>query len=411
MKIAFVSQPWNRLVPPVQTGSAAIWTYEVARRLAPSYDVMIYSRGGRSDPANASRSRVQFRYFWLGPDVRVEKLLDRVARVRGPRLPSMARWYYYLGYILRVALDLRQQNCDVVHVHNFSQFVPVIRAFNPTVKIVLHMHCEWLTQFDRRAITRRLQKTDRILGCSEYITEKIRQCYGQFAHRCGTVLNGVDVGRFGEERRRKRAGRRDGRILFVGRISPEKGLHVLLEAFALVQKERPEAALEVIGSFAPLPSEMLNSLTNDPRGASLHELGKIDYAEYLQERLTPETIDFIRFVGAIPHDDLVSRYADADLFVSPALSDAFPLTVAEAMASGVPVVATRVGGVPEAVVENETGVLVEPGDPAAMAREVCRLLGDRKLLESMGKAARERAIERFSWDRIVESLVEQYCSL
>jgi len=178
-----------------------------------------------------------------------------------------------------------------------------------------------------------------------------------------------------------------------------------------VQKERPEAALEVIGSFAPLPSEMLNSLTNDPRGASLHELGKIDYAEYLQERLTPETIDFIHFVGTIPHDDLVSRYGDADVFVNPSLSDAFPLTVAEAMASGVPVVATRVGGVPEAVVENETGVLVEPGDPAAMAREVCRLLGDRKLLESMGKAARERAIERFSWDRIVESLVEQYCSL
>lgn len=411
MKIAFVSQPWNRLVPPVREGSVAIWTYEVARRLAPHYDVMIYSRGGRSDPNSMLSNRVQFRYFWLGPDVRVERLLDRASQARGSHVLGIARWYYYLGYAVRVALDLRRRNCDVVHVHNFSQFVPVIRAFNPSVKIVLHMHCEWLTQLDRRTIAWRLRKADLILGCSEYITEKIRASYGQFGAKCGTVFNGVDVEQFAERPRRRWGGRRNGRILFVGRISPEKGLHVLLDAFALVRKERPEAALEVVGSFAPLPPEVLRTLTSDPRAGSLSELGKIDYAEYLQERLTPEMIDFVDYAGPLPHDELISRYGETDVFVSPSLSDAFPLTIPEAMASGVPVVATKVGGVPEAVVQNETGVLVEPGDAAALARELCRLLGDRELLKSMGKAARERAIERFSWDKIAESLLEQYSGM
>jgi len=411
MKIAFVSQPWNRLIPPVQEGSVAIWTYEVAKRLAPHYDVVVYSRGGRSDPSRASSGRVQFRYFWLGPDVRVQKLVDRVRRRGGSLTPATARWHYCLGYALRVAIDLRRQNCDVVHVHNLSQFVPVIRAFNPSVRIVLHMHCEWLTQFDRSTVARRLRKADLVLGCSEYITQKIRASYGQFGVNCGTVFNGVDVEQFAESPRRRRGGRRNGRILFVGRISPEKGLHVLLEAFALVRKERPEAGLEVVGSFAPLQPEVLNTLTSDPRAGSLRDLAKLNYAEYLEERLPADAVDFVHFAGPLPHDELVRCYGETDVYVSPALSDAFPMTIPEAMASGVPVVATAVGGVPEAVVPGKTGVLVDPADAPALARELCRLLDDRELQKSMGKAARERAVERFAWEKIAESLLERYGSM
>lgn len=242
MKIAFVNQPWDNMIPPVQAGSIAIWTYEVARRLAPFYDVMVFARGSRQGLRRRWDQRVQYRYLWTGPDARLLKLHARLRRSTKLGLPPFASPFYYLGYILQVAWELRKQRCDVVHVHNFSQFVPVIRALNPGVKIVLHMHCEWLTQLSRGPIRRRLNKADAILGCSEYITNKVRACFPQQAHKCGTVLNGVDVSQFPDPDM-SRVFRRPGtrRLLFVGRISPEKGLHVLLDAFARVQVEHPEA--------------------------------------------------------------------------------------------------------------------------------------------------------------------------
>ena len=409
MKIAFVSQPWDNMVPPVQAGSIAIWTYEVARRLAPSYDVVVFARGSRHGPRRRTDQRVQYRYIWTGPDVRALKLHTKLQRFTKLGLPAFASPFYYLPYIIRAAWELRKQNCDVIHVHNFSQFVPVIRAFNPRATILLHMHCEWLTQLNRSSIRRRLRSANGVLGCSDYITNKIRACFPEHAGKCGTVFNGVDLQRF-LERGSPGVPRRRGtqRLLFVGRISPEKGLHVLLEAFAQVQEEHPGAVLDVIGPAGMLSPEMLRTLTDDPRVACLKTFAGCDYLAELQKCITSETIERVRFLGQVPHEKLVYHFRDADVFISPSLSDSFPLTVTEAMASGLPVVATRVGGIPEAVVDNETGVLIEPNDVNGLAREINRLLDDSARMETMGKAARRRVVERFSWEKIAESLLERY---
>jgi len=102
------------------------------------------------------------------------KKIKAVVFFRNVKRPLFASKLFYLTYVLQVARDLKREKCDIVHLHNFFQFVPIIRAFNPKIKIVLHMHCEWLTQLDRTMIENRLRKVDLIIGCSEYITEKAR---------------------------------------------------------------------------------------------------------------------------------------------------------------------------------------------------------------------------------------------
>ena len=97
-------------------------------------------------------------------------------------------------------------------------------------------------------------------------------------------------------------------------------------------------------------------------------------------------------------------FTAADVFVQPSLSEGLPLAVLEAMASGLPIVATRVGGIPEAVVDGETGFLVAPGEPAALATALARVLEADDQGASLGIAARERAAAHFS----VDSMADHY---
>ena len=96
-------------------------------------------------------------------------------------------------YAKRAANAFLRDGCGVVHVHQFSQFAPIIRSANPQAKIVLHMHSDWLIQLDRKMIAERLRVTDAIVGCSEYVTNNIRTAFPEYANRCVTVFNGVDV--------------------------------------------------------------------------------------------------------------------------------------------------------------------------------------------------------------------------
>ncbi len=117
----------------------------------------------------------------------------------------------------------------------------------------------------------------------------------------------------------------------------------------------------------------------------------------------------VRAVGTVPPDDVAGWLRAADVYVHPSRADTFPSGVLEALACGTPVVASRVGGIPEQV-RDETGVLVEPADPAALAAAIESLLGDRALRERMGAAGTADARERFSLERQIDAYVELYSS-
>ncbi|MEU6252694.1 GT4 family glycosyltransferase PelF [Streptomyces sp. NPDC047043] len=161
-------------------------------------------------------------------------------------------------------------------------------------------------------------------------------------------------------------------MVFVGRIDPLKDLHTLIRAFALVRREVPEARLRI---FGPVPAENKN-----------YHAGCLALVEELG--LTGAAV----FEGRVPRQ--VDAYQAGHLTVLTSVSEGFPYTVVESMSTGRPQVCTNVGGVSEAV--GDAGILVPPGDHAAVAQACVRLLRDVALRRRLGTAARERVLEKFT---------------
>ena len=411
MKIAFVAQPIDPVLPPRQN-SIGIWIYEVARRIASHHDVRVYLRGTGARGRRRQRvAGVDYRYVPLGFDGRLLPYLKRFPWPFGPKRPLFASALYYLKYILHIAMDLRKEQCDIVHVHNFSQFIPIIKKFNPKVKTVLHMHCEWLTQLDRNMIERRLRHADLVVSCSNYITQKIRSAFPIFATRCRTIYNGVDVSTFfpGKKENANIADNSRKRLLFIGRISPEKGVHILLEAFQKILKRYPKAHLQLIGPQRPVPLEYVVALSDDQMVLGLASFYSNGYLSYLDKQLSSELGNRVTFTKYIPHSHLNKYYRDSDIFVfSSVWNEPFGMPIIEAMASGLPVVATRGGGIPEIVEDGKTGFLVERGDSKGLSKSILTLLQDRQLAKSISKAGSRRVLESFSWEQISECLISEY---
>ncbi|MGA8536249.1 MAG: glycosyltransferase family 4 protein, partial [Thermoplasmata archaeon] len=124
--------------------------------------------------------------------------------------------------------------------------------------------------------------------------------------------------------------------------------------------------------------------------------------------LSAELRDHIRFLGYVPFDDLPRIYASADLVVAPTYYENFPIRILEALASGVPVVASSVGGIPEAVRPGVTGSLVPPGDPARLTLAIVELLRDDALRARMGVEGRRLIVDRFSWSRAATETLALY---
>ncbi len=203
--------------------------------------------------------------------------------------------------------------------------------------------------------------------------------------RTSTVHNGVEVpaaaapsGRF-----RREAGAGDGvpLVLSVGRFHEQKDQETLLRAWGAVTSARPGAVLALVGS--------------GPLEADLRELAR-----------AAGVAGEVRFLP--PRRSLDAAYADADLFVLSSRWEGLPYVVLEAMARGLPVVSTSVDGVPEAVTDGSTGLLVPPGDPAALTAAVCRLLSDPALRIRFGAAGRARIARDFSLAGMIERLAAVY---
>src|SRR5581483_9739932 len=115
-----------------------------------------------------------------------------------------------------------------------------------------------------------------------------------------------------------------------------------------------------------------------------------------------------RALGWVPHDELLRLYVRAAVVACPSRREGFGVACAEAMAHARPVVAADVGGLRDLVVDGETGLLVPPGDVGALRRALERLLGDADLRRRLGKSARQRILERFTWERAVSLTVTAY---
>lgn len=415
MRIAIVSQPIDPVLPPAQ-GSIGLWTYHAGHALSRlGHDVRVYARLGRSQYRADRNDGPRYRFVPTVP-ARVRSRLNVAApATRGDEgLPPYARLLSDIDYSTQVGLATRLERPEVAHVHNFTQFVPVLRKLNPGMRIALHMNCEWLTQLDEEAMARRIETADVVLGSSNYITNLVTERFPQYAERCRTLYNGFDQERFSPAPTSDAEGRpsaedREDIVLFVGRISPEKGVHDLIDAFCRVAPSFPRAKLKLVGPVAALRRDFIVDQSDDPLVRSLGAVyDEGDYYEYLQRLIPSGLEDRIEFAGSVPQAELPRLYREGAFLVNPSYSESFGMTVVEALACETPVVAARVGGMQEIVEDGETGLFIERGNREDIASALARMLGDTALRERMGRAGRASVTRRFSWDAVARSAVEAY---
>ena len=413
VRIAFVNQPWNRFQSPVQSGSIAIWTDQVTQRLARKYAVTTYARKTRPLTPEPSRSScIRSRFFDVRSDLRVLRGMQALPVERLGRLPLFASYWFYGVFALKVAADLRRTRSELVHVHNLSQFVPYIRRLNPHIIIVLHMHCEWLSQLNARQMARRIRQCNLLLGCSNYIASRIRLRFPDSPVPVKALHNGVATKVF-KPRKNAPAGSIHGpkRVLFVGRVSPEKGVHLLIEAFIRIAPDHPELNLQIVGPYQATHPEFLVNLSDDANVTRLQAFYNGDYLTYLRQLVPEKLASRIEFCGRVDHHRLAAYYQDADFLVNPSLSESFGMSLIEAMACGLPVIASRVGGMPEIVREKRTGLLISPGDLESLAAAMDWILIHHQERRDMAGAARRIAAQQFAWEGIARQLDRLYQTL
>jgi len=177
----------------------------------------------------------------------------------------------------------------------------------------------------------------------------------------------------------------DKRLLAVARLEPFKGLDVMLDAVAqLIKAGDTNFSLRVVGD-GPL------------RSALDAQVGQLGLAKH------------VTFCGAVPPDTMAGIYADADCLVHPALNEAFGQVLTEAMACGLPIAATRTGGIPQIVKDGQNGWLVPPADPDALAGVLRRVIAlPRAELVKLGKANAAYVRDRFSWESVASAYADMY---
>ncbi|MFI5493941.1 glycosyltransferase [Actinoplanes sp. NPDC051859] len=311
-----------------------------------------------------------------------------------PYMGAFAQW---------TAADWREHwQPDVVHAHFWMSGLAAVTAARACdVPVVLTYHA--LGSVKRRhqgaADTSPAQRIayERELG--RVVDRVVVQCQDEVAEllllgvprsRMTLVPSGVDIVRFRADGPAEPRGNHRSRVLTVGRLVERKGYEDLIRALPAV----PDTELVVVGGP---PAERLHA---DPYAQRLRALAE-------QHRVAER----VHLCGAVAAAEMPRWYRSADVLAATPWYEPFGLTPLEAMACGVPVVATAVGGLTDTVVDGITGDLVAPRDPRGLGIALRRMLGDDLRRVAYGAAAADRAVHSYSWQRIATLLVAVYTSV
>ena len=297
------------------------------------------------------------------------------------------------GEDLRAASILRRLGgrCDVGHAHGLRAAWVASLAFGRRKPWLFTAHnlAPPAGLAARIAVRTALGRAAAVVAVSRAAALSLAPL-GMPPSRVHVIPNGVDVRRFARGPDRREACRALGvpesapLVAALGRLSWEKGFDVLIAAAPRILRACPDARIVVAGTG---PAE----------------------AELRAAAATADAAGRILLPGWLP--DASVLLASADVAVVPSREEGQGIAALEAMGAGAPVVASRTGGLPETVVDGETGFLVKPGDPAALADAVLRVLSDEALGARMGQAGRRRAESEFNLDLMLDSLAALYSRL
>jgi phosphatidylinositol alpha-mannosyltransferase len=300
---------------------------------------------------------------------------------------SVARIAFGPRTLVRVRRAVARGGYDLLHVHEplspstgllatvQSGRVPVVGTFHANLDRSLAL--EAATPLLRRVYDR--------LGARIAVSASARDTWQRrFGGTMTVVPNGVAPEFFASPKPLE-GWKQDGpTILFVGRLEPRKGLEYLVRAFLRLKPAFPRLRLLVVG--------------RDDRGQQAKAMAMVP------PRLRPDLV----FVGSVPQADLPSYYASADVFCAPSLGgESFGIVLAEAMAVGLPVVCSDIGGYRDVVRDGADGLLVPPRDPEALAGALAGLLDNPARLAAMGEVA-AAAARRYAWEVVAGQVAEVY---
>jgi spore coat protein SA len=369
-------------VPPTKGGAIERWIRDAARLLAArGHDVHVVSRDHGDGRLEDRIDGVQYHF------VRVR---------RPPDQGGIAMLTRGVAYFAGVGRLLARIEPDVVHHHSRPGAMYVTRARARGARHVISLHSlnyGWSFGYgywDRLLFRRAFRTCDRILCVSDFIRRHVVALYPDIAAKTMILYNGVD-GRTFHPEPRDEGDCADPVVLFVGRVEERKGVHLLVDAFERTIRKRPGGArLAIVGPHSYWAAE-----------------ASPFYSALIERCRTIPQIDLRR--PTYCDAELAAVYRGAAVGVVPSVfPEALGLTSLEAQASGIPVVVSNAGGLPETVLAGESGVTFESGDVEGLAASVLDLLSDPHRRHSMGARARTWAMERFSWERIATQLEEIY---
>jgi colanic acid/amylovoran biosynthesis glycosyltransferase len=287
-----------------------------------------------------------------------------------------------------VGLRLREMGIGHVHAHFAGMAARtafwIKEFFQTTFSFTAHANDIFAPRQFEITLNKLVDAARAIVTETDYAAQFLHERFPDCVDRIHRIYNGLDLAEF------ERAGfsSTPPLIVAVGRLIPKKGFSDLIRACELLAGRGKSFQCEIIGE-GPLETELRRQM---------EELG-------LQKRVV--------LAGAKPQSQLRQRLATANVFVLPSVIDSdggmdnLPTVIMEAMATGLPVVSTDISGIPEMVIENETGFLVRPGDVLAIANAIEKLINDHSLAQRLGDGGYERAQRLFS----IEKNVRELCAL
>lgn len=300
-----------------------------------------------------------------------------------------------------------QHNADIIHIHFDIPPGPLaglIYAKKKKVPLVVTYHGDWIDSYggyvrkigvrihNKFFVDKLLSLADIIISPSKVYIDK-SEYLKKYSKKVFVIPNGVELKKFSNSYTKNECRRILGLpynkklILFLGNLSPYKGPDVLLKALPTVIKRLPDVELIVAG-----------------KGVMLNQLKELSKTLGIESK--------VHFLGFIEESRKAIVYNASDLFVLPSImnTESFGIVNLEAMACGIPIVASNIGGIPDVVKDDICGLLVEPNDPDALSISIIKILSDTELQERLGKEGRKQA-ELFSWEKIAKETTILYHKL
>ncbi|KON31306.1 hypothetical protein AC477_04250 [miscellaneous Crenarchaeota group-1 archaeon SG8-32-1] len=331
---------------------------------------------------------------------------------------ALTRYWKFARSASKKIKELNSQNgIDIIHAN-----LPLVPSFaipnNSAKAIVCAVHSTWkgeaiVTKRDNpkelnsnekamlrfnfmlRSYEKRMMKrSDALIAVSKYTVNELTELYGINEKKIHVIYNGVDVEKFKPRSNRAELRREFGLeedkkiILFVGRLYHRKGLEILLHSIPSVLKQVSNVKFVISGKGFKQKEASLRNLVK--------ELG-------IEEHVT--------FLGYVPDEKLPHLYSTSDIFVLPAIYENFPFAILEAQSTGLPVIATNVGGIPEFLIDNENGFVISPGDSAQLIQRILDLLQNGKLARKMGDHGRRLIEQKLDWRLITGQVIDLYNKL